>query len=62
MSENDLTQETQETEATQDEILIACVAQKPALYDYRLPLNERTMIKRNALWNEICNVMGGTKL
>jgi len=53
---------TQNTEATIDEILIDCVAQRSALYDYRLPLSERTMIKKNALWKEICNVMGGTKL
>lgn len=59
MSEIDLMQETQGMEATQDEVLIACVAQKPALYDYRLPLNERTMMKKNALWNEVCNIMGG---
>lgn len=59
MSEGEL---TQDTEATADKILIACVAQKLALYDYKLPLSERTMIKKNALWNEVCNVMGGTKL
>ncbi|XP_025162721.1 uncharacterized protein LOC112590456 [Harpegnathos saltator] len=43
-----------------EEFLIACVAQKPALYDHRLPITERTLVKKNALWQEICNMMGGT--
>lgn len=53
----DLPQESQEM--TTDELLIACVAQKPALYDHRLPVAERTLLKKNALWQEVCNMMGG---
>lgn len=53
---------TQDTEVTTDEILIACVATKPTLYDFRLPLTERTTIKKNACWQEICNMMGGKEL
>lgn len=44
---------------TTDELLIACVAQKPALYDHRLPVSERTVLKKNTLWKEVCNMMGG---
>lgn len=51
--------ESQDAEMTTDELLIACVAQKPALYDHRLPVAERTLLKRNALWQEVCNMMGG---
>ncbi|TGZ56501.1 hypothetical protein DBV15_07147 [Temnothorax longispinosus] len=53
-------EQTQDTEATVDEILIACVAQKPALYDHRLPLSERTMLKKNALWNETSSTLSST--
>ncbi|XP_025270802.1 uncharacterized protein LOC105257598 isoform X3 [Camponotus floridanus] len=41
-----------------DEMLIACVSQKPALYHHRLPVSERTNLKKNALWQEVCNMMG----
>ncbi|KAM0734473.1 hypothetical protein ACS0PU_011944 [Formica fusca] len=51
--------QSEEAEITTDELLIACVAQKPALYDHRLPLADRTLFKKNALWQEICNMMGG---
>ncbi|KYN23116.1 hypothetical protein ALC57_04901 [Trachymyrmex cornetzi] len=42
-----------------DELLITCVARKRALFDYRLPANERSNLKKKALWQEVCNLMGG---
>ncbi|KMQ83262.1 hypothetical protein RF55_20497 [Lasius niger] len=50
--------ESQDADMTTDELLIACVGQKPALYDHRLSVAERTLLKTNALWQEICNIMG----
>jgi len=38
---------SQDAEMTTDELLIACIAQKPTLYDHRLPVAERTLLKRN---------------
>lgn len=42
-----------------DELLITCVAQKPALFDHRIPANERSNLKKNTLWQEVSNQMGG---
>lgn len=44
-----------------DEILIEMVFQKPALWNHKLPLHERTQLKVNALWLEVSNAMGGGK-
>lgn len=46
-------------EMSGDELLITCVAQKPALFDHRIPANERSNLKKNALWQEVSNLMGG---
>ncbi|XP_071555862.1 uncharacterized protein [Temnothorax nylanderi] len=42
-----------------DELLIYYVSQKRALYDHRIPANERSTLKKNALWKEVCNSLGG---
>ncbi|XP_012216604.2 uncharacterized protein [Linepithema humile] len=44
-----------------DEILIELVFQRPAIWNYKLPLRDRTKLKIEALWVEISNVMGGGK-
>ncbi|XP_077282093.1 uncharacterized protein LOC143908344 isoform X1 [Temnothorax americanus] len=42
-----------------DEELISIVQQRPALYDPRLPLQERTKLKKKDLWQEVSNCLGG---
>ncbi|KYN19849.1 hypothetical protein ALC57_07813 [Trachymyrmex cornetzi] len=49
----------EQQEVNIDELLITCVARKRALFDYRLPANERSNLKKKALWQEVCNLMGG---
>ncbi|XP_043475019.1 uncharacterized protein LOC122506770 [Leptopilina heterotoma] len=41
-----------------DESLITAVSQRPALYNYLLPVKERSQLKLNDLWNEIHNTLG----
>lgn len=50
-----------EQQISYDELLITCVAQKPALFDHRIPANERSNLKKKALWQEVSNLMGGSK-
>jgi len=45
-----------------NEALINVVCARRALYDHRLPIKERTSLKKKALWNEVANLMGGTFL
>ncbi|XP_039301705.1 uncharacterized protein LOC105204915 [Solenopsis invicta] len=40
-----------------NEALINAVYARPALYNYRIPLKERTSLKKKALWNEVANLM-----
>ncbi|EFN67313.1 hypothetical protein EAG_13032, partial [Camponotus floridanus] len=45
-----------------DELLIYHVSQKRAysiLFDHRIPASERSTLKKNELWQEICNSLGG---
>ncbi|XP_011882824.1 PREDICTED: uncharacterized protein LOC105570318 [Vollenhovia emeryi] len=44
-----------------DEILIELVFQRPALWNHKLPLQDRTNLKKDALWLEVSNGMGGGK-
>lgn len=46
-------------EVDTDELLIYYVSQKPALFDHRIPASDRSTLKKNALWQEICNSLGG---
>ena len=41
-----------------DELLITAVSQRSPLYNYRLPLKERTSLKLADLWKEICISLG----
>lgn len=43
-----------------DELLIEAVKARKGLYDYRIPVNERTNLRKNALWAEVSNTLGGT--
>jgi len=42
-----------------DEELISIVQQRPALYDHRIPTQERTKLKKRDLWQEVSNCLGG---
>ncbi|XP_018317781.1 uncharacterized protein [Mycetomoellerius zeteki] len=42
-----------------DEELISLIQQRPALYDYRIPTQERTKLKKKDLWQEVSNCVGG---
>lgn len=42
-----------------DEELISLIQQRPALYDHRLPLQERSKLKKKDLWQEVSNCLGG---
>lgn len=42
-----------------DEVLIGAVKARKALYDYSLPAFERTNLRKNALWAEVSNILGG---
>jgi len=46
-------------DVTVDEELISIVQQRPALYDHRIPPQERTKLKKNDLWQEVSNCLGG---
>lgn len=45
-----------------DETLINLVFERPALWNYKLPIQDRTKLKKDALWLEISNRMGGSNL
>ncbi|XP_071576431.1 uncharacterized protein [Temnothorax nylanderi] len=42
-----------------DEMLINIVQTKPALWNFQIPLSERTKAKKKALWKEVENMLGG---
>ncbi|XP_032685711.1 uncharacterized protein LOC116850941 [Odontomachus brunneus] len=42
-----------------DEMLINIVQTKPALWNFQIPLRERTKAKKKALWKEVENMLGG---
>lgn len=44
---------------TQDELLIELVRTRRSLWDHSIPLNERTRLKKDSLWQEIVNVFDG---
>lgn len=46
-------------EIDKDELLIYHVSQKRALFDHRIPASERSTLKKNTLWQEISNSLGG---
>ncbi|XP_018566617.1 uncharacterized protein LOC108907431 [Anoplophora glabripennis] len=52
-------QEELELGSNFDEAIIAMVAERRALYDFKLPLNQRTKAKKEDLWKEISNNLGG---
>ncbi|XP_071653252.1 uncharacterized protein [Temnothorax longispinosus] len=41
-----------------NEALVNAVYSRPALYDHRIPLKDRTSLKKKALWKEVGNLMG----
>lgn len=43
-----------------NELLIEAVRSKRGLYDFRVPASERTMLRKNALWVEVSNILGGS--
>ncbi|XP_077280388.1 uncharacterized protein LOC143907448 isoform X2 [Temnothorax americanus] len=44
---------------TLDELLIRAVKERRALYDYTIPVSQRTNLRKNALWLEVSNLLGG---
>lgn len=40
-------------------MLINIVQTKPALWNFQIPLCERTKVKKKALWKEVENMLGG---
>jgi len=54
-----VTNPTTEASASWEETFIKYVQDRPPLYDFRLPLQERTNSKKNNLWTEIYNLFGG---
>lgn len=44
---------------TLDELLIGAVKARKGFYDYRIPANQRTNLRKNALWAEVSNTLGG---
>lgn len=38
---------------------MAAVYARPALYDHRMPVKERSGLKKKSLWLEVAHVMGG---
>lgn len=45
-----------------NERLIDLIEGRPGLWDHTIPVKERTTLKKNALWLEISNHMGGGKV
>lgn len=43
-----------------NESIIIAVQSRPGLYDHRIPVKERTHLKKQSLWNEVLNTVGGT--
>ncbi|XP_024887340.1 uncharacterized protein LOC112464530 isoform X2 [Temnothorax curvispinosus] len=44
---------------TLDKLLIGAVKERRALYDYTIPASQRTNLRKNALWLEVSNLLGG---
>lgn len=42
-----------------NESIIIAVQSRPGLYDHRIPVKERTHLKKQSLWNEVLNIVGG---
>ncbi|EFN73586.1 hypothetical protein EAG_01908, partial [Camponotus floridanus] len=42
-----------------DELPTELVFERSALWNYKIPLQDRTNLKKDALWLEISNRMGG---
>lgn len=49
------------TDINQDELLISEVQCRPQLYDYILPLRERSRQKTRELWREVAEQLGEQK-
>lgn len=45
-----------------DEDLIIAVKDRPALYDFRLPIKQRGRKQKDDLWNEISVYLKGSKI
>lgn len=45
-----------------DETLIELIFQRPALWNFKIPVQHRTNLKKDALWLEVSNGMGGGDL
>ncbi|XP_029667639.1 uncharacterized protein LOC115238180 [Formica exsecta] len=41
-------------------VVTIAVRSKRGLYDFRVPASERTMLRKNALWVEVSNILGGS--
>ncbi|XP_011881967.1 PREDICTED: uncharacterized protein LOC105569825 isoform X2 [Vollenhovia emeryi] len=52
-TENETIEESINDKDRLDEDLIAAVKNKPALYDFRLPLKQRGRKQKDDLWNEV---------
>uniref|UniRef100_A0A6P7GGN3 Uncharacterized protein LOC114342324 n=1 Tax=Diabrotica virgifera virgifera TaxID=50390 RepID=A0A6P7GGN3_DIAVI len=50
--------ENVEQECTVEELLIACVMDRPPLWDSRLPIKVRSKTTRDKMWQEIYTVFG----
>jgi len=42
-----------------DELLIGAVKERTVLYDNSIPAFERSNLRKNALWAEVSNILGG---
>lgn len=56
---NFIADEHQHSRDHRDEMLINLVQTKPALWNFQIPLSERTKAKKKALWKEVENMLGG---
>ncbi|KMQ85650.1 histone H3 [Lasius niger] len=43
-----------------NELLIEAVRSKRSLYDFRVPASERSILRKNALWMEVSNILRGS--
>lgn len=43
-----------------NELLVEAVKSKRGLYDFHVPASERTLLRKNALWMEVSNMLQGT--
>ncbi|XP_048515904.1 uncharacterized protein LOC125502153 isoform X2 [Athalia rosae] len=55
-----VSQEVPDDSPDTDELLIQAVVARPALNNIKFPVRERTKLKKDALWLEISNILGGT--